>query len=233
MSQNQLKSEEKLLRKLAKKKIIKKTFLKSHFIIYVIINIFLLGLNFLINYTYTWHLWVLSGWGLGLSVHALEYSISNSKIRTKNVKFILFNIGIYVAGNVFLLFVNWFINSGTLNWFYISCFSWSWGILTLFICFSYIKFQKYHTKERMAITVHFIVYLSVNIYLYLINIVGNNYTYPWHLWALSGWGLGLIIHFMIYLENRPKKNETKKQFRERKIQKEIIKLREIRKSSNE
>jgi hypothetical protein len=295
MTQTQIKSEEKQLRELAKKKIIKRTLLKSHFFIYVIVNIFLLTLNFLIDYSYPWYLWNLSGWGLGLSIHALGYSISNRKIRTKNVKFFLYNIGIYCAVNIYLLFINWFINSGTLTWFYITWTSWSWGLLTLFVCFSYIQFQKYHTNERIAITVHFIIYISTNIYLYLVNIVGNDYTYPWHLWALFGWGIGLIfhqfvfsiqrlnkdkqttaiafhitvyftvntycifnnlftnifhntsylwfiwpllswlpgllVHFMIYLENRPRKKQKKKELREQRIQAEIIKLREIREIS--
>ena len=86
MTQNQLKPEEKVLRELAKKKIVKRILLKSHFIVYVLVNILLLTLNFLIDYSYPWHLWNLSGWGLGLSIHALGYSISNRKIRTYDIK---------------------------------------------------------------------------------------------------------------------------------------------------
>ncbi len=295
MTQNQLKSEENLIRGLAKKKLRARIFLKMHLIVYVFVNILLLTLNFLIDYSYPWHLWNLSSWGLGLSVHALGYSISNSKIRTKIGKFFLVNVYLYFAVNVYLLFVNWFINAGTLTWFYISWSSWSWGLLTLFICYSYIRLQKYHKNARIAITVHQIIYLSTNVYLYLVNIVGNDYTYPWHLWALAGWGAGLIfhlfvyliqrlnkdkmttaiashitvyftvntycifnnlftnifhntsylwfiwpllswlpgllVHFMIYLENRPRKKEKKKILREQRIQKEIVKLRDFQEIS--
>ena len=44
----------------------------SHLVSFVVINIFLIILNFITSPNYLWFYWVLFGWGLGLVIHGFS-----------------------------------------------------------------------------------------------------------------------------------------------------------------
>jgi len=48
-------------------------------------------------------------------------------------------------------------------------------------------------KGGQGLEIHGLVYLCVNVILFIINLAVN-YNYPWHLWALLGWGIFLGSH---------------------------------------
>ena len=51
-----------------------------------------------------------------------------------------------------------------------------------------IKNSRAPKKGGQGLKIHGLVYLGVNLILYIINLAVN-YDYPWHLWALLGWGI--------------------------------------------
>lgn len=48
-------------------------------------------------------------------------------------------------------------------------------------------------RIQAGVRIHWIVFLAVNFGLFLINLL-TGYWYPWHLWPLFCWGIGLLIH---------------------------------------
>lgn len=56
------------------------------------------------------------------------------------------------------------------------------------------KYFKNWSKGKLGLRIHFLVFFSVNLILFLINMsVGMQY--PWFLWPMSGWGIAMGIHF--------------------------------------
>ncbi|WP_371805947.1 2TM domain-containing protein [Candidatus Lokiarchaeum ossiferum] len=56
---------------------------------------------------------------------------------------------------------------------------------------SFVNALPYH--EQQGLKIHWIVYLLVNAFLFLVNIF-TGYYYPWHLFPLASWGVGISIH---------------------------------------
>ena len=50
-------------------------------------------------------------------------------------------------------------------------------------------------KLKTGFFIHLGVYLSVNLGLAAISLIGGHR--PWHWWPLAGWGLGLAIHGLV------------------------------------
>jgi transcriptional regulator with XRE-family HTH domain len=42
-----------------------------HLMIFIVVNVFLIILNFIVSPNYLWFLWALGGWGLGITIHAI------------------------------------------------------------------------------------------------------------------------------------------------------------------
>ena len=55
---------------------------------------------------------------------------------------------------------------------------------------------KKRVEEKKGFFVHFIVYILVNILLVVIWAFPAGGGYPWFLWCLGGWGIGLLFHFL-------------------------------------
>ena len=55
---------------------------------------------------------------------------------------------------------------------------------------------KKRVEEKKGVFIHFIVYILVNILLVIIWAFPAGGGYPWFLWPLGGWGIGLIFHFL-------------------------------------
>lgn len=55
----------------------------------------------------------------------------------------------------------------------------------------FVKALPYGPQQGLKI--HWIVYLAVNAFLFLINVL-TGYGYPWHLFPLASWGIGISIH---------------------------------------
>ncbi len=50
-----------------------------------------------------------------------------------------------------------------------------------------------HQKRNRALYIHWGCYIITNLVLFIIN-YAVDYSYPWHLWPLTSWGLAILIH---------------------------------------
>lgn len=75
-------------------------------------------------------------------------------------------------------------------------------------------------KDKKDLLVHFIVYLVVNAILIGIWAMSGG-GYPWFVWPLGGWGIGIVFHFLgVFVFDREMSWETKA------IEKEAEKIRQ-------
>ena len=58
------------------------------------------------------------------------------------------------------------------------------------------KKAKKRAEEKIGFYVHFVVYLMVNLLLYVIWWTNGAQMPPWPMWATIGWGIGIVAHFI-------------------------------------
>jgi hypothetical protein len=63
---------------------------------------------------------------------------------------------------------------------------------------SYEEKQQTQAKRVKRLSIHWVVYVSVNLLLFFIN-YNTDYSDPWHIWVIASWGLGLGIHTTVVL----------------------------------
>jgi hypothetical protein len=77
------------------------------------------------------------------------------------------------------------------------------------------KIAKKRVEEKKGFYVHLAVYIIVNIGLILIWAFTTRGGYPWFVWALGGWGIGIIFHglgvFVFNKETDWERNEVAKE----------------------
>ena len=79
---------------------------------------------------------------------------------------------------------------------------------------------KKRVEEKKGFFNHLAVYLIVNIVLVLIWAFPAGGGYPWFVWPLGGWGIGLIFHFLgVFVFNKQTGWEK------REIEKEVERLK--------
>ena len=49
-------------------------------------------------------------------------------------------------------------------------------------------------EEKKGFFIHLIVYAAVNVFLIIIWAVTMPGGYPWFIWPIIGWGIGLVLH---------------------------------------
>jgi hypothetical protein len=75
-------------------------------------------------------------------------------------------------------------------------------------------------EEKKGFFTHLAVYIVVNIMLVLIWAFATSGGYPWFIWALGGWGIGLLFHFLgVFVFSK------RTDWERREIEKEAEKLR--------
>ena len=73
---------------------------------------------------------------------------------------------------------------------------------------------------KMSFFIHLTVYLSVMSLLLFINIATWD-GYPWFIWPLAGWGLGMFIHgLVVFLTTTPGLSGLKKRMIEEEMRRE-------------
>ncbi len=137
-------------REAIRSRIIKATLLKSHVILYIIVNVILIFINTFTS-AYPWYLWALTAWGLGLGIHIFAYTAKSAGVLS-------YHIFMYLVVNAFLVFVNWFTAG----------------------------------------------------------------TFSWAIWPLAGWGTGLLFHIVLYMVFKPgTKEDPNKSWMDRQIEVEL------------
>ena len=82
------------------------------------------------------------------------------------------------------------------------------------------ELAKKRVEEKKGFFVHLTVYILVNIMLVLIWAFATGGGYPWFIWALGGWGIGLLFHFLgVFVFSK------RTDWERREIEKEAEKLR--------
>jgi len=75
-------------------------------------------------------------------------------------------------------------------------------------------------EEKKGFFTHLAVYIIVNIMLVLIWAFPSGGGYPWFLWPLGGWGIGLVFHFLgVFVFSK------RTDWEKREVEKEAEKLR--------
>jgi len=75
-------------------------------------------------------------------------------------------------------------------------------------------------EEKKGFFIHFAIYILVNILLVIIWAFPAGGGYPWFLWPLGGWGIGILFHFLgVFVFSRPSGWER------REIEKEVERLK--------
>jgi hypothetical protein len=74
--------------------------------------------------------------------------------------------------------------------------------------------------EKKAFFTHFLTYIVVNSGLFFIWLMTDPGGYPWFIWPIFGWGIGLVFHFLgVWVFDR------KTDWEKREIEKEMERLR--------
>ena len=82
------------------------------------------------------------------------------------------------------------------------------------------RLARKRVEEKKGFYTHLVVYIGVNILLVIIWAFPGGRGYPWFLWTLGGWGIGILFHFLgVFVFSRPSNWER------REIEKEVERLK--------
>ncbi|KTB47505.1 2TM domain-containing protein [Dehalogenimonas alkenigignens] len=82
-------------------------------------------------------------------------------------------------------------------------------------------------EEKKGFFVHLLTYIVVNSALVIIWLMTDPGGYPWFIWPLFGWGIGLVFHFLgVWVFDR------KTDWERREIEKEAARLRKESRPQN-
>ncbi|WP_457559737.1 2TM domain-containing protein [Candidatus Harpocratesius sp.] len=70
---------------------------------------------------------------------------------------------------------------------------------------------KSYANARSSLRSHWITFLSVNSFLFLLNLL-SGYEYPWHIFPLFSWGIGIGIHTAVVLIRSKYSNRSDREF---------------------
>lgn len=123
-----------------------------HLGVYVLVVGLLAALNLYRNPGNLWFIWVLIGWGIGVSAHALAIFLQRSERREKiftdkRKRSFLVHLFVYVAVNVLLIVVNLLYTPGY-YWFLFPLIG--WGLLLA--AHAYAAFYRGRGAARTGVT---------------------------------------------------------------------------------
>lgn len=79
---------------------------------------------------------------------------------------------------------------------------------------------KKRVENKKGFFVHLTVYVLVNIFLVIIWAVTNPGGYPWFIWSIIGWGIGIVIHCLnVFVFDR------RTGWEQRELEKEVQKIK--------
>ena len=101
---------------------------------------------------------------------------------------------VFIIVNFFLLALN------VLTGFYYPWFLWplsSWGIGMAIHASVIAIINRYPNNNQQGMLIHFACFFIVGVYLFVINLM-TGFWYPWFLWPVAGWAVGIGEHFVAY-----------------------------------
>ncbi|MFX1499896.1 MAG: 2TM domain-containing protein [Promethearchaeota archaeon] len=136
MSENSGFSDESL-RKIAAQKVSYRFSVKMHFIIYIVINLLLILINFLYTPFLDWFIFPLFSWLIGVSMHITGYILYARGVYPMAKRGVILHIVSFISVILFLYIVNIF----TLKEFYWANFpAIFWGMAVIFHIILYLQF---------------------------------------------------------------------------------------------
>ncbi|MHA1755630.1 MAG: 2TM domain-containing protein [Promethearchaeota archaeon] len=133
------------------------------------------------------------------------------------------HIIIYILVNILLIAINLLLNPSYL-WCLWALFG--WGIFMSYHVVSYIIYRRGmfpETATKLAFY-HVYTYIMASAFLIFINYFTMNPSNPifWFYWAVVPWGIGVLIHIVLWRKMRPKTpGEKKKKYLDRLVDKEL------------
>lgn len=123
---------------------------------------------------------------------------------------------VFIFTNILILGIN------LLTATYPTVYLWSlWVFTAWFVGMLYHAFTYFRPKSS-GFAWHFFSFVVVNCYLIFVYYFSNATDYPWVLWPMGGWGIGLLTHWLIHIARKPKVGEdATKSWLDRKIDKEL------------
>ena len=142
------------------------------------------------------------------------------------------HIAVFLVVNALLVVTNLFF-ARDIYWFLYPLFSWLIG-LSLHIIAYILYARGVYPSAKRGVIYHTISYISVMIFLFIINYI----TLPELYWVIVPaifWGAALVFHIFIYLRYFNKRIERKGKYKTRKeraIEKELEKMRKKQTNNN-
>ncbi len=197
--------EERNLRLQAERNVMQRQFFTMHLMTFILINALIFGINWVTNQANLWSLWVVTGWGLLMAIHAFRFTDSRL---SKPIGFFGRMFFYYILFMAYFVFVDTFDGRGfssplsfTLNVGIV----WGGFLIILLIFDLYWKSESVkrqmaeskkpdHLKQPVVIS-HLLAYLIFNAIAY-----GVDYFFPmtekWYYWTLFGWGIFVLLHII-------------------------------------
>ena len=148
-------------------------------------------------------------------------------IARKKVNFrmsVKIHIGVFLVISTLLIFINWYF-SPKIIWFFYPIFGWLIGVAEHFTAYMVYARGVYPMAKR-GVIFHIVAYVFVILLLYLINFA-TDIKFLWMLYPAIFWGVGLVIHIIVYVvfhRGATEDQEGLKSRRERAIEKELEKM---------
>ncbi|MHA1519181.1 MAG: 2TM domain-containing protein [Promethearchaeota archaeon] len=139
------------LRKIAKEIILQRIFLILHGLLYIFVNLLLFAINYLTNWEYPWFLWAVTGWGIILSTHSLQFILYKKGVVNLSTLGMVYHVWGFIIINLFLLFISFFTNDPMWSfhpWFWISFGSWSAILIIHAVLYFYIVPAKGESSDK-------------------------------------------------------------------------------------
>ncbi len=77
----------------------------------------------------------------------------------------------------------------------------------------YLKARK-HTEDKVGFLIHFLIYASVNVFVFLMWWTTTPGAYPWFWFMTAGWGIGVVGHFIaVFLGEGYVESSTQRELR--------------------
>ena len=195
--------------------------LRIHLITYVSVNLLLFIINFATGYHYRWPMWPLMSWGIGIALHALINFVLNVYQNTYD-RSLAISSSVTLVISAYLIWNDWFDNH-QLEWFLFAIVPLGLIWLNHYVIHKIIKpkfgehdsiYNKWVFIEmenlspdisdpnriarrivlsRIIFRNHVIIYLVVNVFLFILNAI-NGLSNSWFLWPAMSWGINILFH---------------------------------------
>lgn len=197
--------EERNLRLQAERNVMQRQFFSMHLLTFILIDALIFGINWVTNNQNLWSLYVVTGWGLLMAIHAFRYTDSRL---SKPIGFFGRSVFYYLVVVGYLIFLDTFDGRGFSSPMVFSlnvAIVWGGFLIILLIFDLYWKSESVKRQmaqsnkpdhlKRPVVVSHILAYLIFNAIAF-----GVDYFLPmtekWYYWTIFGWGIFVVLHIL-------------------------------------